>query len=102
MSVPILTKRQYDVRLFTVDVAGKLRSGDEVTSFSSVSSKIQGTGLTSPAALTVAVASTSITDDTKLNFTCSGGTAGTHYSVSLRYVSTTETKLESIVSVDVI
>ena len=102
MNTPTLTKRQYDIRLFTVNVAGKLRSGDEVTVFSSVSATAQGSAASSPTGLSVAVASTSITDDTNLHFTCSGGIAGVRYLIVLRYVSTSETKLESIVYVEVI
>ena len=100
--VPTLTKRVYDERLFSVDVSGKLRSGDTVTAFDSVIASAFSGGGENPTDLSVAVASAPITEDKVLNFTCSDGQAGVTYTVALRYVSDSETQLESIVRVKVI
>lgn len=101
-TVPKLTKREYDNRLFSVDVSGKLREGDSVTSFVSIQQEVSKKNTDSPSSLTVAVASTPITDNKTLNFTCSGGAAGTTYLLALRYVATSETQLESLVQVEVV
>ena len=105
MAVPQLTKREYDRRKLSVDVSGKLRSGATVDSFASVSAEEKpdtffGEGDVDD--LTVTVHSDDITDDKILNFLCSGGTAGATYTVSLRYASSDETHLESIIEVKVV
>ena len=104
MSLPLLTKRAYDSRLFSVDVTGKLRPGDTVRSFDSLSAQFlttsDGEG---DADLTVSVADTAVSDrDTVLNFTCDGGESGKSYLVVLRYSAQTESQLESVLRVNVL
>ena len=100
-----LTKRVYDTRVFSVDVSRKLRDGDAVTSFTDVLSQAVDTDL-SPTNLTVTVPGDNeyekITDGKTLNFYCGGGQSGITYEVALRYVSTNETQLESVIRVRVV
>lgn len=102
MSDDTLTKRPYDQRLFSVDVSGKLRIGDEVTSFVSIASSGKEDDTTG--VLTVSIGTPAIDgkDRTVINFNASGGDSEQSYLVSLRYTSTTEAALESVVQVDVV
>ena len=86
----VFKKRVYDERLFTLDVSKKLRAGDSVTTFSSVTSK-KVIDDDETENLVVNRDTTPIRDDTVLAFTCEGGSAGASYIVALRYVSDTET-----------
>lgn len=106
-SIPLLTKRVYDNRLFSVDVSKKLRAGDKVTDFTDVISQALNTD-SSPTNLAVSVPDGSddqfekITDGKIINFYCGGGQSGHKYEVSLRYVTTNETQLESVIRVEVV
>ena len=100
-NIPTLSKREYDARLFSVNVSGKLREGDNVTNFVSIVSKILSKTIDSPDDVTINIYSVPITNNNTLNFTCSGGTTGTSYLLALRYASTTELQLESLVQIDV-
>ena len=98
-----LTKRAYDARLFSVDVSGKLHAGDTVTGFTSITAEVSTSGADNPSALTVSRDSTPISSSGKiLNFRCSGGASETTYLVTLRYTTTTETQLESVILVKVV
>ena len=100
-SLPLLTKRAYDARVLSVDVKPKLRAGDSVTSFSSVSAEVIKPR--TAGALTVSVNSQESAGGKEwLHFNCSGGDAGASYKIALRYVSTTESRLESVIQVDVV
>ena len=104
--IRVFTKREYDSRIFSYDVSGKLRKGDTVSTFDSATATAKrGT----PAALNVSPHSSEpITDDKILNFTCDGGEAKSSYTVSLRFTPTSadtdldETRLEVIVEVSVV
>ena len=106
-NIPTLSKRQADERLFGVDVLGKVRKGDAVTSFTSVTgTTLAGNDLDADD-IDLVVHSTPITEgedgrQTMLNFTCTGGRSNTSYLVALRYVSDTEALLESVIRIDVI
>lgn len=101
MAAPTLTKRLYDQRLLTLDVHPKLRDGDTVTEFTSVS--VAASDPSDAEALNVSVdASAPITDGSELNFRCTGGQSGAEYRVILRYVAATETRLESVLNVKVV
>lgn len=112
-SLPTLTKRVFDNRALSVDVSKKLRSGDMVSSFESISAEVLSTRLDSvddAEALGVFIdSSSSITDGKILNFRCSGGSEKTSYVVSLRYTTDDPLNddgvgemLESIIRVNVI
>ena len=99
--LPLLTKRVYDARVFSVDVKPKLREGDSVTSFTSVA-----VAAIKPPNAELPVVGVDTFDSVGtaewLRFNCSGGVAGASYRVALRYVSDTESQLESVVEVRVV
>ena len=107
-NVPTLTKRVYDIRLFSVDVGPKLREGDVVTGFvdmDPLEAQVMDSEMTAELP-TLAAAGTPVTANadglnTVLNFTCAGGASGHVYEISIRYVSTSETQLESVIRVEV-
>lgn len=108
----LVTKRAYDIRLFSVDVSGKLREGENVVSYATtnpVNSQIQGTHPSDTLNLTVRIPDPDIegdfeqiTDNKILNFYCGGGESGITYEISLRYSSTNESQLESVIYVKVV
>ena len=86
------------MRVLGYDVAGKLRDGDAVTAVTSVTAVVQGGGT---GTLNVAVADPAIADATVIRFSCVGGTSGETYTVRIRYASTTESALDSTLTVEV-
>ena len=105
---PKLTKREADERVFGLDVAGKLRKGDAVTGFLSLTNRVASPSPTAAQDnLVVAIhPDTPVAENDSrrmalLQFTCSGGTKGTLYLLALRYSSTTEDVLESILNIEV-
>ena len=105
----MLTKREADQRVLGLDVSGKLRDGDTVSNFLSVTAKVAGGTADTPEALEVSPYSTApIVDNeaeremSQLQFNCSGGTAGALYLLALRYMTPVEPVLESPVYVRVL
>ena len=108
-SPPPLSKRAADERWLTLDVSGKLRSGDSVRAFSSVTARTKRDTDTGE----IEVTTRAVTQgDTSVTFLCTGGTAGNSYIVSCRYSAETkqtdgtyansEPLLESLVEVKVV
>ena len=98
MAAPRLCKRPWDLRLFDVDVAGKLRDGAAITAVDSVTAEALGL-LASPAAA-VTISEVAF-DGTVVQFLCGAGSAGEDYRVTIRYVSDVEPQLETSIVVEV-
>ncbi len=94
----LLEKRAHDERRFTLDVSGKLLEGDEIDGDPTVTTSAEGR-ITGAAALTISDINA---DGTRIAFTCSGGSAGEVYTLTVQYASDTETALESLVAVGVL
>ena len=96
--LPLLKKRAYDRRLFTVDVGGKIATGSEVSRVSSVTAtglgRVQGSDDLTISGITHM--------GTEINFLCAGGTEDEVYRVDLRYETTSSEIVESVIAVGVV
>lgn len=100
-----LTKRAYDNRLFSVDVSKKLRPGDMVTDFMEVVAQAVETDVAVTGLITTVPEEDQfekISTGNILNFYCGAGQSGITYEVALRYASTNEDQLESVIRVRIV